>query len=248
MLGWNGPNYWSNLPGTPDQKRQLLTGSFGLYNGFYCPQILEVRNWDNTLVIKNDPFLRSSAYSEKLVNIIRVILGDDIYEIQNLSIEGDTYIVSLGTLPQSFYDQIAANVQLKVLIPSSCPAPFLRDRVGASGDASFRVSASGTELILYPGYDTNRQFAYKGLSLFADSVYYFNQPIYIKYSLSNLDPDISPAYDPINQVWFLQIPDTLITGSAPLEIFLCWDYSNSASPVTCYTSVLIQNWFDCSDY
>ena len=248
MLGWNGPNYWSNLPDTPDQKRQLLTGSFGLYNGFYCPQILEVRNWDNTLVIKNDPFLRSSAYSEKLVNIIRVILGDNIYEVQNLSIEEDTFIVSLGTLPQSFYDQIAANVQLKVLIPSSCPAPFLRDRVGASGDASFLVSASGTSLILYPDYDTDRKFPYKGLSLFADSVYYFNQPIYIKYDLTNLTPDVSPTYDPVNQVWFLQIPDTLITGGAPLEIFLCWDYSNSISPVTCYTSVLIQNWFDCSDW
>ena len=32
MLGWNGPNYWAILPSTVDQKRQLLGGTFGVYN------------------------------------------------------------------------------------------------------------------------------------------------------------------------------------------------------------------------
>ena len=248
MLGWNGQNYWTNLPDTPDQKRQLLAGSFGLYNGFHIPRILEIRNWNNTIVIEKLPVLRPPIPSERLVDAVRVVLGDDIYKIQELSVEGDTYVVSLGKLPQSFYDQIAANVQLKVLIPSTCPAPFFRGNVGASGDASFRVFASGTNLTLCPDYDTDQRFPYESLSLFANSVYYFNQPVYAKYSLTNLVPDISPTYDPINQVWFFQVPDTIVKGTAPITIFLCWDYSNSTSAVTCFTQVRVQNWFDCSDW
>ena len=51
ILGWNGPNYWGNLPSTVDQKRQLLGGSFGVYNSFYIPVISEIRNWENAVYI-----------------------------------------------------------------------------------------------------------------------------------------------------------------------------------------------------
>ena len=248
MLGWNGPNYWGNLPDTPDQKRQLLAGSFGLYNGFHIPQILEVRNWDNTIVTEKFPFGGLTIPSEKLVDVVRVVLGDDIYRIQSLSVEGDTYLVGLGTLPQSFYDQIAANVQLKVLIPTTCPAPFYRGSVGVSGDSSFLVSASGTTLTLYPAYDTDRKFPYTSLSLFAGSVYTFNQPVYVKYNLTNLTPDISPTYDSVNQVWYFQVPNTIVSSNAPVTIYLCWGYSDISTSVVSFTPVRIQNWFDCSDW
>ena len=52
MLGWNGPNYWGNLPATADQKRQLLGGTFGVYNSYVIPEIFEIRNFDNKVLIK----------------------------------------------------------------------------------------------------------------------------------------------------------------------------------------------------
>ena len=58
MLGWNGPNYWDNLPSTVDQKRQLLGGTFGVYNSYLIPQIYEIRNWNNTIVVDALQFLR----------------------------------------------------------------------------------------------------------------------------------------------------------------------------------------------
>lgn len=244
MLGWNGPNYWNNLPETADQRRQLLGGSFGVYDGFFIPRLYEIRNWDEKIVVDRLPFVRPGQQ----VYVEKVILGDDVYSIQSLSVEDDKYVVGLGPLPQSFYDQIAANEQLKVLIPTLRPAPFYRGTVGVSGDNSFIVGSSGTELLLYPGYDTERQFKYYSLSLFAGSVYYFNQPVYLKYDLTNTEPDVKPSYDAEKQLWFFEVPSTAVTGSAPITSFLCWDYSDSTVATTVSTPVLIQTWRDNSDW
>ena len=45
MLGWSGDNYWTNLTNTVNEKRQLLGGTYGVYNSFVIPRIYEIRNW-----------------------------------------------------------------------------------------------------------------------------------------------------------------------------------------------------------
>ena len=244
MLGWNGPNYWANFPETANQKRQLLGGSYGVYNGVFYPTLLEVRNWNETLVIEKIPFLSpgQSAYIEVFV------LGFEEYEIQSLTVEGDTYVVSLGHLPQSFYDQIAANVQLQLLIPTERPAPFYRPSVGVAGDSSFIVKSTGSTLDLYPAYDTQGQFIYESISFFADSLYYFNQPVYVTFDLTVGNPDIPSVYDDKVNLWYIKIPESLVTTSTPLTVFLSWDYSDSATLTTVSTPVLVQSWEDNSDW
>ena len=254
QLGWNGPNYWTNLPSTPDQRRQLLGGSFGVYNGFILPRVLEVRNWNNTIVIDQLPLLDDPQQ----ISSEKVILGFDEYEIQSLSVTGDTYTISLGTLPQSFYDQIAANEQLKITIPTLRPAPFNRPEVLISGDASFVVKGypqvaptppeTETSLKLYPSYDTQGQFEYESLSFFAKAVYYFDQPVYIKYDLTNITPDISPTFDSNRSLWFIKIPPTVVTSSTPVTVFLCWDYADSVSLNIVSTPVVVRNWQNPSDW
>lgn len=243
-LGWNGPNYWTNLPETVDQKRQLLGGSFGVYNGFVYPRVFQVRNWNDTLVIDRLPFLRPGKQNY----IEKIILGTDEYELRSVEVDGDFYIVGLGPLPESFYTQIAAGEQLKIIVPSFMPAPFYRNEVGVSADDSFIVDAVGTELSLYPDYDFGKKFKYQNLSFFSESVYLFNQPVYIKFDLSNTAPDISPVYDPVKELWALSIPKITTDSSAPALSFLCWDYSDPATQTTVSTPVLIQTWVDNSDW
>ena len=74
MLGWNGPNYWTNLPSTVDQKRQLLGGTFGVYNSYVIPRIYEIRNWDNKLVIDRLPFLAPGRQTQ----VARILLGGNV--------------------------------------------------------------------------------------------------------------------------------------------------------------------------
>jgi hypothetical protein len=102
--------------------------------------------------------------------------------------------------------------------------------------------------LLYPYYDTQKKFRYYTLSLFGDSVYTFDQPVYVKYDLTNTDPDISPTYDATSQVWVLRIPPNLATAAAPITSFLCWDYSDSSTLTVVSTPVYIQQWRDPSDW
>jgi hypothetical protein len=244
MLGWNGPNYWTNLPNTPDQKRQLLGGSFGVYNSFYLPRVYAVRNWDNSIVVDNIPFLKPG----KRIFPERIVLGEQFYTITNLTVEGETYILEIGDIDQNFYDQVQNNVPIQILIPSIRPTPFYREKVGVSGDAAFLVASDGTELFLYPAYDTKQQFRYLSLALFGGSVYSFTQPVYIKFNLSSTTPGVSPTYDPNSGTWLLQVPENLVTSAAPITSFLCWDYSDATTPTTVSTPILIQQWADCSDW
>jgi hypothetical protein len=244
MLGWNGPNYWGNLPTTPDQKRQLLGGTFGVYNSFFIPRVYECRNWNNTIVVDRLPFLQPG----RQVYVEAVVVGNEIYKILSLSVEGDTYVVELEGIDDAFYQQISNNVPIEVVIQSLRPAPFTRTEVGVSGDASFSVAARGTELLLYPSYDTDLKFRYLSLSFFGDSVYTFNQPVYIKYDLANTVPDIYPTYDQTNLVWTLRIPSNIVSTAAPITSYLCWDYSDSATLTTVSTPVLIQQWVNPSDW
>ena len=243
MLGWSGPNYWSSLATTVSQKRQLLGGTYGVYNSFIVPTVYEIRNWDETIVVDRIPFLRPG----QVVYIENVELGLDFYTIQSIVEEGDKYVVSLGSLPESFFTQIANNVPLRVDIPSSRPAPFYRPTVGAAGDNSFICKANGTVLTLYPGYDTQGLFPYLFPILFAGSVYYFNQPVYLTLPTPG-SSNIVPQYDPELELWALAIPEDLTSSQAGIEGTLVWGYSNSVTPVNAELPVKIQGWRDPSDW
>ena len=241
MLGWSGPNYWTNLPETVSQKRQLLGGTFGVYNSFVIPRIYEIRNWDNTFVVDRLQFIQPNrqTYVEK------VLLGDDTYQLKSVQVEGDKYVVSIGILPDSFYDQIAANVPLRVDIPTYRPAPFRRATVGVSGDNTFVCGANGAELILYPGYDTQQRFHYRFPILFAGSVYYFDQPVYLGFPYSgSLGQDVIAQYDATIERWYLPIPENAQGTENGIEGFLVWPYAG----VNASLEVKIQSWVDPSDW
>jgi hypothetical protein len=257
MLGWNGPNYWGNLPSTPNQKRQLLGGTFGVYNSYVIPKIYEIRNWSTE--VKDPGEITSRTITDAIVidrlqflqpgrttQVARILLGDDVYQIQSVDVEGDKYIISLGELPQSFYDQIAANVPLRVDIPTYRPAPFYRPSVGASGDYSFTCGNDGSSLTLYPSYDTEKKFPLRFPVIFAGSTYYFDQPIYLSLS-PTLAPDVTPTYDPNLNLWFISIPEE-ITDSANLTGFLAQANSNVNQANNYSLQVVIRPWEDNSDW
>lgn len=245
MLGWSGDNYWANLTNTVNEKRQLLGGTYGVYNSFIVPRIYEIRNWNNTIVI--DPLPRvdpnRSNYSEY------VLVGQDKYEIQSIELEGDRFVVSLGVLPQSFYDQVAANVPVRVSVPQQRPAPFYRPNVGASGDNGFFCDAPdpGTSLVLYPLFDTQKKFPYRFPILFAGSTYYFSQPIFLSYT-SSISEDVVPEYDANIQLWVLSIPETLTIPQTGLTAYLVWAYANRTTPTNAILEISVQQWVDPSDW
>jgi hypothetical protein len=242
MLGWNGSNYWDNLPSTVDQKRQLLGGTFGVYNSYVIPKVYEIRNWSNEIVVDRIQFLTPGRRTQ----VARVLLGDNVYQLQSLEVEGDKYVVSIGELDQEFFDLIAANEPLRIDIPTYRPAPFRRDSVGVSGDATFVCGNSGSDLVLYPAYDTQKQFPVKFPILFAGSVYYFNQPIYLALT-DTLSPDIAPEYDADLGLWYFQVPQK-IENSAGITAYLAWANSNVTQTDNYSLQVIIQPWVDPSDW
>jgi hypothetical protein len=242
MLGWNGPNYWTNLPSTVDQKRQLLGGTFGVYNSYIIPKIYEIRNWDNKIVVDRLQFLEPGRQTQ----VARILLGDNIYQLQSVGIEGDKYVISIGELDQEFFDLIAANEPLRADIPTYRPAPFRRADIGISGDASFVCGNAGSNLTLYPAYDTEKKFPLKFPILFAGSVYYFDQPIYLSLSTS-LTPDIQPEYDSGLGLWYFQVPSDIVNTTG-LTAYLAWANSDATQANNYQLEVTIQPWVDPSDW
>jgi len=242
MLGWNGGNYWDNLASTVDQKRQLLGGTFGVYNSFLVPTVYEIRNWDNTVVIDPVPFLVPG----RSVQVGRVLVGEKTYTIQSVREENGKFVVSIGTLSDEFFAQIAAGEAIRVDIPPYRPAPFNRDQIGASGDFSFRCGSNGSSLVLYPSWDSQQNFPFKIPVLFAGSVYYFNQPIYLALN-DTLSPHLSPEYDPVQELWYIQIPDDL-SDSVGVSAYLAWAHTGATEADNASLEVLIQPWVNPSDW
>lgn len=257
MLGWNGPNYWGNLASTVDQKRQLLGGTFGVYNSYIIPRVYEIRNWAteiknsagevtksvvDAIVVDRVQFLQPGRSTQ----IAQILLGDNIYQIQSVDVEGDKYVISIGELTQEFFDLIAANEPLRVDVPTHRPAPFNRDKVGISGDASFVCGNNGSALVLHPAYDAEKKFPVKFPVLFAGSTYYFNQPIYLSLSTS-LTPDIEPSYDSNLGLWYFQIPADAANPPG-ITAYLAWANSNSNQANNYSLEVTLQPWVDPSDW
>ena len=242
-LGWNGPNYWTNLAATVDQKRQLLGGTFGVYNNFIVPRVYEVRSWDNSIVIYRDSLFPANA---QFSGIDKVVLGDNEYEVQSVEGEGELIALSIGTLDSEFLSLFESGEPLRVSYPSARPAPFYRPEVGASGDQSFTCGNDGTSLVLYPSYDTAKQFPFLFRVLFLGSTYYFDQPVYLSLS-SSLSPDVQPTYDPDLALWVLQVPFNL-DQTLGTTAYLAQANSNPVQANNYSVEVLLQEWFDPSDW
>jgi hypothetical protein len=242
MLGWNGPNYWGNLPETPNQKRQLLGGSFGVYNSYIIPEIVEVRNWEDAILIKPRPDFRLDSAA----NIARVVLGQNEYTVESVEKDGENILITFSDLDSDFYSDLEANEPLKLDIPISRPAPFYRPSVGASADAAFACKEVDGALALFPSYDEQGQFEYKFPCLFAGSVYYFNQPVYLAKE-DTLEPFVEPTYDVDKNVWFFKVPDS---NEDPIGInaYLVWAHSGASQDQNLSLTVSIQNWTDPSDW
>lgn len=242
MLGWNGPNYWDNLPDTVNQKRQLLGGTFGVYNSYIIPRIYEIRNWDNTILVDRLQFLEPGRRAQ----IARIQVGEELYTLDSVKAEGDKYVISVRDPGENFYTQIAQGVPIQISIPTYRPAPFFRPSAGISGDYQFTCGVVNNALTLYPSYDSEKKFPFKFPVLFAGSVYYFDSPVYLS-SDSTLAPLVSPEYDADQNLWFFQIPADL-NNTVGLTAYLAQAQSNSVQSLNYSLEVSILQWEDPSDW
>lgn len=228
LLGWSGNSYWASFNPTVDQKRQLLTGSFGVYNGFVYPEIIEVRNWDNTVVVKYNPLIVGNR---------TFILNQTEYYVSSASTEGDNLLLKFEDLPVQFYNEIANNYQLKTVAPSSLPAPFRRPFVGVSCDRKFICNVAEGSITLYPSYDTGKTLPYLFNVFFAGSRYYFDLPV--KLIISD-DYYIAPTYKFDTENWYIDIPCEIAQKNTSLSARL--DYEGS------FLIVSIKKWEDPTDW
>lgn len=236
ILGWSG-DYWSGFSESVAQKRQLLTGTFGLYNSFIYPVIVEVRNWENSVVVEADSRLLADPV---------FYLGDFSYKADKIEKTDETYTIFFTELSQQFYDDLAIGQQLKAISKQSQPSPFYRPIPGTSGDATFICDTSGLNLVLYPGYDTGKTLPYVYNCLIQGSRYYFDKPVTLQVSQNLV---VQPLYDFPNERWYIDVPlnsaDAIKAGGEPSstlaeEALLCY---NS----TCLNVSLVQ-WADPSDW
>lgn len=227
LLGWSGPNYWNNLVSSVSQKRSLQTGTFGVYNGYLYPEIVEVRNWENKVIIKADTRIQVGQ---------TFYLGDYSYTLLGMSQAGENYSLDFGTLTEQFYTDLSGNEQLKVIAPKSLPSPFYRPEPGVSANASFICEIQDSNLVLFPDYNTERTLPYKFNTFVAGGRYYFNLPV----TFSSDTVSLSPAYDFSRELWYLDIPLSLTTDELGLEGTLTYESSN--------LSVRVSPWTNPSDW
>jgi hypothetical protein len=245
MLGWNGPNYWADLASTVDQKRQLLGGTFGVYNSYVIPRIYEIRNWDNKIVIDRIQFVEPG----RPTSVSRIAIGDLVYTLQSVEVEGDKYVISIGELSQEFFDLVESGEPLRADISTYRPAPFYRPAIGASGDYSFVCGYDGASLVLYPSYDTKKQFPIKFPIIFTGATYYFDKPVFVQFpTTSSTTSDILPSYDPDLGRWYFSIPANPESADSGIEATLVWPYAGNSGTVSAELEVKVQPWVDPSDW
>lgn len=228
LLGWSGSNYWNSFTASVDQKRQLLTGSFGIYNGYFFPEIVEVRNQTNTVVVKDNPYILNSQ---------TFYLGDYEYVSQGVAKVDNNLHISFPTLSDQFYSDIEANEQLKFISNAAIPAPFSRPLVGISGDRSFLCKVGDGAITLYPFYDADKTLPYLYNVFFAGSRYYFDIPVKL-FITENVS--VLPVYDFNTGSWYIDVP--CHTGEANTGLSGRLDYGDH------HLVVSIKSWVDPSDW
>jgi len=240
FLGWApSPNYWETLRDTLSQGRQLLGGTFGVYNSFAVADVLSVENWTGNIVLSR---VSNLALEQK------AFLGDYVYTISSL-VEGvGTQTIQLQEgLTDQFLSDLAANKPLRLDIIANRPEPFYRPEVGVSGDAVFVTGTSGTTLTLYPGWDKQQTLPYKVNVFILGATYYFNAPVYLSYT-STLSEDVSCFYLEDLNLWALTIPPVISSAQTSLTAYLVAPYGNSTVQTNATLQVGITSWVDPSDW
>jgi hypothetical protein len=240
MLGWApSPNYWQTLRDTVDQGRQLLGGTFGVYNSFAVADVLSVENWTGNVIVT------------KVLNLAvgqRTFLGDFTYTLSSVINNGATQTVQFAEgLTDQLLSDLSANLPLKFDIPQNRPAPFYRPSVDASGDTSFVCGVSGTTLTLYPSYDTSKTLPYVVNVLIEGATYWFDRPVFLSYS-SALTKDVPSLYSEGRNLWYLTIAPTLDVGQTKTTAFIVSPYSDTTAQVNASLQVGVAAWQDPSDW
>lgn len=269
LLGWNGPNYWSNLVSNVSQKRRLLGGSFGVYESYYFPRVVSIKNWDPTAA---DPgsanLLAKQIYDNKDKLWLEldkdgqvregqtVKIGDNSWVISEIKVLSTTILIPLeGDTEQALLD-FQNGLQVRISDPDLRPEPFSRPQISTSGDASFRCKKVDGELQLFPYWDFGYSLPYYSNILMVGSTYYFDQPVYVARNaervidgdLVQYPQDIVSSYDSLQQRWYLTIPPDFASGEVGTGVFLVWLYSDPALESFCAKEITLQRWSDPSDW
>ena len=238
-LGWSGTNYWQVLRDTVSQGRQLLGGTYGVYNSFAVADVLSVENWSgNVIVTKVD----NLAVGQQ------AFLGDYSYTLSSVISNGETQTLQLlGGLTDQFLTDLSANLPLRLDVAANRPAPFYRPTVEASGDTSFVCGVSGTALTLYPSWDTQQTTPYKINVLIEGATYWFNRPVFLSYT-STLAEDVPSNYDENRNLWYFTLPPTLNSGQTKSTAYVVSPYSDTTAQVNASLQVGVAAWQDPSDW
>lgn len=231
LLGWSGDGYWDGLVNFVSQKRRMLGGSFGVYNGYIYPELVEIRNWSNSVVVKADP---------RILPGLPLYLGDSSYVPRELTQEGNNYILTFGELPPSFFTSLESGEQIRVISSVAIPEPFYRPNPGTSGDASFLCKEEeNNSLVLYPSYNSPFSLPYKYNSLIAGCRYFFDKPVLLHLS-ENPPLVIKPQYNFSTESWYIDVPAISVNNDVGLSAVLTLGSSS--------LEVSIHNWENPSDW
>ncbi len=239
LLGWRGEAYWTNLTNTVSDKRKLLGGTYGVYQGFTLPVVREVRGWVNQVVIEATAGIEEGQ---------TCYLNDKTAVIETVTVEGQRYALGLSNLDEGFLEEFGQNAQFKVASRSNRPEPFVRPEPKTSADASFICGVEGSSLILYPSWDTLKTTPYKFNILIPGSRYYFNQPVFFSLSNTLPTPSVETGYDPVSESWYIDLPNDVAGGRSGVTGYLVWPYSDVNSQVNVTCEVFLHSWEDPSDW
>ncbi len=245
LLGWSGPNYWDNLPSTVAEKRALLGGTYGVYNGYTLLRLKEVKSWIPSLITEKKPNIAIGQ---------RVIIGDLQAYIYNLT-EGEDYLeISIGSLSAEILALLELGAAIKVDCPQNRPFPFYRPEPLASGDADFRCSTGDLvrttqfydyyTLILSPFSQDGLILDFVNLEFYGGSYYYFDRAVYLSVSDQNYAPWVESQWVESKGLWQLYVPPEAIGN----QIQIVWDYAAQKKKTLATKPVQIIAWEDPSDW
>jgi len=245
LLGWSGPNYWTNLPTTVSQKRALLGGTYGVYNSYTLLRLIEVQSWVPALITEKKPNIAIGQ---------RVIIGNLQAYIYDLTENSDSLSINIGSITPEILAVLELGAAIKVDCPQNRPFPFYRPEPLASGDTDFRCSTGSLtrttafydyyELTLSPFSQEGILLPYTNLEFYGGSYYYFDRAIYLSVNENNLAPWVECQWVESKGLWQLYVPPEAIGN----RLSVVWSYASPIRAAIATTEVQIVEWVDPSDW
>jgi hypothetical protein len=227
------------------EKRALLGGTYGVYNGYTLLRLKEVRSWVPSLITEKKPNIAIGQ---------RVIIGDLQAYIYNLTEGGDYLEISIGSLSAEILALLELGAAIKVDCPQNRPFPFYRPEPLASGDADFRCSTGDLvrttqfydyyTLILSPFSQDGLILDFVNLEFYGGSYYYFDRAVYLSVSDQNYAPWVESQWVESKGLWQLYVPPEAIGN----QIQIVWDYAAQKKKTLATKPVQIIAWEDPSDW